>query len=190
MSRRPLGYEDADADMISPDLRRRLNQAISRKVWPFYLYGPVGTGKTCAAAVMFGAATRLPLWFRADDLLQNMSFGRGNGVRIEQMGLLRDRAFRTLPWDKFSARMNDAPCVFLDDLAVRKPTEAMQQSLFDLFEWRRGKPFVITSNKSPEELTLLYDERILSRVNAGTVIEVSGTDRRRGTGFRVKAAGE
>ena len=63
----------------------------------------------------------------------------------------------------------------------------MQQGLFDLMEWRRGKPLVITSNKSPEDIGAIYDDRILSRLSAGTVLEIVGPDRREGTGYRVQA---
>ena len=184
---RPIGYEDATAEQMLPDVRRRINQAVKANAWPLYLYGPVGSGKTCAAAVLFGATRRLPLWFRADDLLLGMAFGRSNGVRVEQMTLLGHREFKTLAWDRFAAQVADSSCVYLDDLGIRKPTESMQQGLFDLMEWRRGKPLVITSNKSPEVIGAIYDDRILSRLSAGTVLEIVGPDRREGTGYRVQA---
>ena len=63
------------------------------------LYRAVGSGKTFAAAVLFRATQRLPLGFRADDLLLGMVFGRFNGVRVEQRTLLGDREFKTPEWD-------------------------------------------------------------------------------------------
>jgi len=77
--------------------------------------------------------------------------------------------------------------VILDDLGLRPPTDTMYQSLFDVLEWRKGKPLLITSNKSPEDLALLYDDRIKSRLRAGTVVNMDGPDRRAAKGFRIDA---
>ena len=150
------------------------------------LYGPAGSGKTFAAAVLFGATRRLPLGFRADDLLLGMVSGRPNGVRVEQMTLLGDREFKTPGWDRITARIANVSCLQQDDLSVRDPTESMQHTLFHLIEWRCGKPLVITSNKSPEEIEAIYDDQIPGRLSAGTVLEIVGPDRSEGTGYRVQ----
>ena len=57
----------------------------------------------------------------------------------------------------------------------------MQHTLFHLIEWRCGKPLVITSNKSPEEIEAIYDDQIPGRLSAGTVLEIVGPDRSEGT---------
>lgn len=183
--KRPNGYADAQANLIDPVARRAINKANELGAWPILLTGGVGCGKTSAAAVQYGCH-KSPLWFRADDLLLSMSFGRKDGMRFESGRWFSQT--ETLPWNKFVQAMeSQRRHLILDDLAVRSPTEAMQQSLFDLLEWRRGKPLLITSNKLPDEIGRLYDDRIRSRIEAGTVIEMGGMDRRTGTGYRIRA---
>lgn len=188
---RPPGYHYADAAKCSADVLGKLQAIEERAAWPLFIHGPTGVGKSCAAALLFGAYLDRPQWYRADDLLLSMSFGRANGVRIERYedGLL---AFETVDWSRFARKMQQANAVFLDDLGIRKPTESMHQSLFDLMEWRspepeKPRPLIITSNKTPEEIGVLYDDRILSRFDAGTVLELTGSDQREGSGYRVKA---
>jgi DNA replication protein DnaC len=62
----------------------------------------------------------------------------------------------------------------------------MRQIFFDLLEIRKSRPFVITSNHSPEQLGELFqDERIVSRILYGTVVHMQhGGDRRDGHGKR------
>lgn len=67
----------------------------------------------------------------------------------------------------------------LDDLGVRKPSEGMFHLLFDVLEIRKSLPTVITSNKTLDELSEIYtDGRIYSRLAAGTVLMMTGDDRR------------
>ena len=118
----PRGYEHAAADELDPVVRLALNEIPRRRAWPLYIFGGVGTGKTCAAAMLFAAADRLPMWHRADDLLLSMSFGRSAGVRLEQLTIWRERKCRTIPWNKFTERIETTSGLFLDDLGVRSPT--------------------------------------------------------------------
>lgn len=76
-------------------------------------------------------------------------------------------------------KATDASLLILDDLGVRKPSEGMFHLLFDILELRKTKATVITSNKSLDELCEIYtDGRIYSRIAAGTVMQLTGTDRR------------
>ena len=76
-------------------------------------------------------------------------------------------------------KAGDASLLVLDDLGVRKPSEGMFHLLFDLLELRKSVPTIITSNKSVDELCELYpDGRIYSRLAAGTIMVISGDDRR------------
>jgi len=187
---RPPGYGYASAAQCGAELIADFRQVVDRKAWPLYIHGTTGVGKSCAAAVLFGAYRQRPLWFRADDLLLSMAFGRANGVRVERCdnGQL---SFETVDWPRFARKMRNVNCVFLDDLGVRKPTEAMHQALFDLMEWRQDDsplPFVITSNQPPEEIGKTYDDRIYSRLMAGSVIEMTGADQREGRGYRKRVS--
>lgn len=76
-------------------------------------------------------------------------------------------------------KTTEASLLVLDDLGIRKPSEGMFHLLFDVLEVRKSKPTIITSNKTLVELCEQYtDERIFSRLAAGTVMQMTGTDRR------------
>ena len=76
--------------------------------------------------------------------------------------------------------------LFLDDLGVRPPTPPMLQAIFDVLEMRKGRPVVIVSNHDLRKLSEIYDERIVSRLSAGTVLEIRGQDRRKNTGRKMR----
>ena len=173
----PQGYTHAkwesvpDAARLRGMLRRLNNLPHDQSEWPLYMYGRPGTGKTCLAALIYAAYKRQPLWRRADELLIEIGTSRADGY-----GTLK-------------TKLEGSPCVFLDDLGVRPPTEAMTQALFDLMELRARRPLVIVSNHTPDALAKIYDERIVSRITAGTTLEIVGQDRRVGQGKRYQTGG-
>lgn len=176
---RPRGYESAVADQIPADQRNKIRQACVQGQWPMLLSGSVGSGKTCAAACVYGCFGRLPLWYRADDLLMQIGQARsGTPIRTECTREDGTVVVRELPYAKWETSCRNRSAIFLDDLGVRAASEAMRQSLFDLLEWRKGQPLVITSNKSLSELAAMYDDRIADRIAAGTVVRFVGPSRR------------
>ncbi len=131
--------------------------------FPIYLHGGVGLGKTGLAAVLFRIAKN-PIWRRADTFLLDLSTGR------------RDDTYRAE-----IRKASEASLLVLDDLGVRNPSEGMFPQLFDILELRKNVPTIITSNKSLDELGEIYtDGRIYSRIAAGTVMMMTGKDRRLG----------
>lgn len=167
--RLPKGYEFADwAQVRQAEQVRQMLRAVQREaVWPLYIYGNPGSGKTCIAALIYEAFTRRPMWSRADDFLLEY-VDRGDGRKALQ------------------AKVDGTPCLFLDDLGVRPPTPPMLQAIFDVLEMRKGRPVVIVSNHDLRKLSEIYDERIVSRLSAGTVLEIRGADRRRNTGRKMR----
>jgi chromosomal replication initiation ATPase DnaA len=173
----PPGYTHAkwaavpDCDRLQAMLMRLNNLPHDKSEWPLYIYGRPGTGKTCLAALTYAGYKRQPLWRRADELLIEIGTSRTDG------------------YGSLKAKLEGSPCVFLDDLGVRPPTEAMTQALFDLMELRARRPLVIVSNHTPDALAKIYDERIVSRITAGTTLEIVGQDRRVGQGKRYQTGG-
>lgn len=167
--RLPKGYEFADwAQVRQADQVRQMLRAVQREAaWPLYIYGNPGSGKTCIAALIYEAFTRRPMWSRADDFLLEY-VDRGDGRKALQ------------------AKVEGTPCLFLDDLGVRPPTPPMLQAIFDVLEMRKGRPVVIMSNHDLRKLSEIYDERIVSRLSAGTVLEIRGQDRRKNTGRKMR----
>ena len=167
--RLPKGYEFADWSQVrQAEQVRQMLRAVQREAaWPLYIYGNPGSGKTCIAALIYEAFTRRPMWSRADDFLLEY-VDRGDGRKALQ------------------AKVDGTPCLFLDDLGVRPPTPPMLQAIFDVLEMRKGRPIVIVSNHDLRKLSELYDERIVSRLSAGTVLEIRGQDRRKNTGRKMR----
>jgi chromosomal replication initiation ATPase DnaA len=170
--RLPDGYEHADWSQVWQ--RERMRSEILRvheaKRWPLYLHGPTGTGKTTLAALIYEGWDRVPMWYRADDYLIDFA----------------DRDGRAKMREKVAA----TPCLFLDDLGVRPPTPPMMQALFDTLEIRARKPIVIVSNLNAQQLSNVYDERIVSRIVAGTTIAIVSDDRRAKQGRHIQVRGE
>lgn len=177
---RPPGYEDAVKTEIPAPQRKKIKAACKAGAWPLLLSGDYGTGKTCAAAVVFGQFTQRPIWARADDFLSAIAQGRGGkAVPIECVNEFGETVTKSVPYDQFMGRVRSRSAVFLDDIATRQPTDPMYQSLFDLLEIRKGQPLVMTTNKTLSELAAMYDDRVADRLAAGTVVRFEGKSRRR-----------
>lgn len=172
------GYGVADPDKVVPAVRQAINEAIDAREFPILLYGDVGSGKTCAAAGLFGKQKRRPLWYRADDLLVAMAVGRAGTIDVDAPNIYGEIERRPVKFCDFQTKVQRAAWMFLDDLGLRGATDPMKQALFDLLEWRQTKPLVITSNLSIPELAELYDDRIASRIQVGSRIRFGFADRR------------
>lgn len=168
--RLPEGYEHATWDRVNqPD---RIQAAV-KTVWqerrfPLYIHGPTGTGKSCLAALVFSMLHQMPMWRRADEFLIDIATKRNDG------------------WPALKEKIRHSPCLFLDDLGLRPPTESMFHALFDVMELRANRPLVICSNKTLSQLAALYDDRIISRLSAGTQLLIDGEDRRKATGRKIR----
>lgn len=120
------------------------------------LTGPVGTGKSWqACGALRSVIARTP----GEAHLVNCA----NLARIERDG------FRVYSQCKILA---------LDDLGARL-TPAALATAYELIEYRHSHllPMIITTNLSPLDIRKV-DERIASRLGAGTWIEIAGSDRR------------
>lgn len=176
---RPAGYETANIKGLDASVLAALRKVQRDRCYPLVFSGPTGTGKTCAAAVFYGTWHRLPMWHRADDLLLSVALGRTGGVEIDTRNEFQETIRVTIPFARFVDRVANCSCLFLDDLGTRTPTEPMYQALFDLMEWRKNKPICVTTNKTIPELAEMFDDRIVSRLAAGTVVLLAGSDRRK-----------
>lgn len=132
------------------------------------LFGNVGTGKTFYAACIANA-----LIDRGIPCLVT------NFKRIENtvQGLFEGR-------QEYYDSMNRFPLLLIDDLAVERKTEYMQEIVFNVIDsrYRAGLPLIVTTNLTRQELTHTADityQRIFSRLfEMCTPIEIDGKDRR------------
>jgi DNA replication protein DnaC len=78
-------------------------------------------------------------------------------------------------WAELDARS----LVVLDDVALRdRVSEAQYEVMQEFLSRRQGRPTVITGNLSIEQVAKVYDDRVASRLAAGTCIEITGEDMR------------
>lgn len=132
------------------------------------LYGPVGRGKTfmaaCAANALINKGYTVLMTNFAR--IANTTSGMYEGKQA------------------YFDSLNRYDVLILDDLAAERKTEFMQEIVFSVIDarYRAGKPLIITTNLSMEELkkpSELSHQRIFDRVLEMTVpIEVLGVNKR------------
>lgn len=132
------------------------------------LYGPVGTGKTHAAACIAnelinqGRPCLVTNFARITNTLQGMFDGK----------------------QRYLDDFNRLDLLVIDDLAAERDTSYMNEMIFNIIDsrYRSGKPLIATSNLTQAELTApcsVDKERIYSRLLEMCVpVEVKGADRR------------
>lgn len=159
---------------IPSALRLKMAEVVEGKLpWPMTLLGSVGSGKTCAALSLCDHVYRSMYETFAGhcDLLRMAQEGKFEWYSNGQGG----KTTAPQVWKGY----RDAPLVVLDEIGSREKVSDFQYGcLYDMLENRERKPLILISNLSLEELDRTFDERIVSRVIVGTVIEIEGSDLR------------
>ncbi len=78
----------------------------------------------------------------------------------------------------WASRWATKTLVVVDEIGTRTANDVRLEAMWRLMEARQGLPTIFTGNLSASELAATFDERIVSRLSAGTWIEVTGKDRR------------
>lgn len=165
-------------------------ESVQRAVMPFlegrantlYIWGTVGTGKTCLAAAVLAVWRQIGCGLRPGG---NVPM-REHGWRGAEAGLFvsaYDLAAHLRDIDRVEVSRRvyaEAAILVLDDLGSNRATPHLaEQILFILqerYDYRR--PTIVTSNLSLAGLSDAVDERAASRFSEGVVIELAGRDRR------------
>ena len=139
--------------------------------WPLVLLGPAGTGKTCAALA----------------LLDRVNAGRWYAtvpqLAADHVTATQDRLFDGLgnmvTTRALTNRWAERRITCLDELGARDRVSDFQYELVKrCIDDRQGRPSVFISNLSLDDLLRVYDDRICSRLAAGTVVRFACPDRR------------
>lgn len=143
-----------------------------RAPWPLVLIGPAGTGKTCAALCVsdytlggreYNTAEQLPL-----DL-----------VEASKANLFTADGRERVTVKGYWKRWRSVEIAILDELGARSyPSDWHYICCKSAIDHREGKPLIVICNCDLDAIYSIYDERVASRLAAGTVVRVEGEDRR------------
>lgn len=158
---------------ISNSLRTTIRGLVGGELnWPLFMHGTAGVGKTCAALCVLDYAggdywTTAKLTNAVIDVMHNRLTWRQDG----RTG--------TYSLESFWRRQSKLPLVVLDEIGGRdRVTDHNYECVQRMLDERSCMPLICISNHDLTRITDLYDDRIASRLAAGTVIGVSGEDRR------------
>jgi DNA replication protein DnaC len=131
--------------------------------WPLFVYGGAGRGKS-SLGLALADHVRKSLYITVSDFVDQLAgYNHQKAETWEQFN-----------WTKYA----EPPLVVIDELGTRSLTEVQYDSLLRLIDRRETHPLVLISNFDIPHLITLYDQRLASRLDAGTVIEWIGPDLR------------
>lgn len=151
----------------------------------YFIFGPVGTGKTHLAAALINQVLRKrPFKKFSDGYIGHSPWPRfvsTPDLLLEIREVFGGRSDKTE--SEIIKRWAEMPILFLDDIGVEKATEWSLQTLYSIVDrrYREMRQTVITSNLNLEELAGHVGDRIASRIaEMCRVIHLKGRDRRLG----------
>lgn len=140
--------------------------------WPLYIHGEPGTGKTCAALALcdyLPASIYVTVYDLIDQVLS--AYRKGDGFNWRPFGPYRKV-------DEYNPAVGSS-LVVLDEIGTReKVTDTQYDTVKKLLDIREHAPLILISNHPIPKIAEIYDSRIASRCEAGTVVELTGGDRR------------
>ena len=177
LSRQPtaihLKHRPRNPALIPEGLRKVIRSLVSGEApWPLFVAGPAGVGKTCAGLCLLDYAGG---WYRTvEEFCEDLRIAELRGLDW------RTPEARGTYWPADLWRqVEQARLVVLDELGAReKVSDHHYAAVKRLVDLREGKPLVCLSNLGLGDLARLYDDRLTSRLSAGTVVILEGPDRR------------
>jgi hypothetical protein len=173
-----------DPTRIHPDLAAVIVEAQRDGfAWPLLVVGSVGTGKTYAGVQCldwFGGS-----YHKLAELYDRL-------IRADQSGIPWQRSGEYGVWSSASIwlQVRSHPLVVLDEVGARHAPKNARDAKGRVTPWQEDQfqkvlddrerlPLMCLTNLSLRDLAQVYDDRIMSRLTRGTVVEIVGEDRRR-----------
>lgn len=168
---------------IAPEIRTGMREVVAgRSRWPLVMLGPAGLGKTSAALCMLDVSRGTAVYETAATLTDTFRW-----AELGKLSGQQDSPGRLdFGWENSTPtaalllkRIEVASLVVVDELGCRdKVTDHHYETVKKVIDRRAGKPLVVVSNLAAKALAAVYDDRIVDRLWAGTVIEFAGKSRR------------
>jgi chromosomal replication initiation ATPase DnaA len=168
-----------DKDRVPRPIRDAFTACrLGKSPWPLFLAGPVGSGKTRFVLLVcdwYGGR-----YITMTDLCEE--------YRKAKMGELREEARWTdtfISESRYRELIGAERVLIIDDIGQRLLSEHSRETLMMALTEREGPhPMILTSNLTLAELAspdgANYDDRLVSRIGAGTVVNFDGPDLRVG----------
>lgn len=141
--------------------------------WPLTLRGTVGVGKSCAVLALCDWVDG-SVYYRA-------SFFHHAVEEARQRRLCWPDGSGTYNLESFFGYLRRAPLVVLDDLGTRAVSDPQYENVLSLLDGRPAPaaPTILVTNLSLGDIGKVYDDRVCSRLVAGTVLSLTGPDLRK-----------
>lgn len=78
----------------------------------------------------------------------------------------------------FWSRLQRADLVVIDEIGARNVSDHRYDTLLQVLDLRKKRPLILTGNLDETAIVKAYDERVLSRISEGVMINYVGPDRR------------
>lgn len=170
----PKGVPPIDATLIPKWVIDKVQEVTETLQWPIYLFGNVGVGKTCVAAHFYREFDGSAKWMRFTQFCDRSAQLLRDGEATFWEGDQCYQYSRENWWESIGRE----GIYVIDDVGVGERDVIRTEALWNLLEARTRKPLILTSNLHPDKLHDQYDQRIVSRIYAGTRIFLNGPDQR------------
>lgn len=158
-------------DEIAPRLKEELLAMVrGRRRWPVYINGPVGVGKTAAVLTLVDQVENA-IYMAAAEMMDGIRAARAKR-------LLSDSSYDISETGLFG-RWAASKLVVIDEVGQRRdPTAWTDSTIQRVLDDRIDKPTILIGNHDLADLAKVMDDRVVSRLSAGSIIHVDGEDRR------------
>ncbi len=173
----PRGVPPVTPGQCAPDVQHAVLEtllALGNRQTPVVLAGRVGVGKSTVAALVARSFSSWA-WFGCDELLTTlMDCRREGGVqRWDAQGYATHTTEQQL-----LRRIEQCGVLVLDDVGTRQLSEAQTEALRAVLDARVRRPVIVTTNCDSQQLIESVGARNRSRLLAGAVVKIAGSDRR------------
>ncbi len=158
----------------------RLREALNRHRWPFYIWGPVGTGKSflaMTAYVRYPGQARAVRW--CDFIGDAMELDRSKDGEIVRW---QNGTSAEITKASFWRVAEEVELLIVDEIGTGGESDAIRGWRNEIFwrvlECRKHRPTILTGNIDPKQLGTAFDPRIQDRILEGQLFEVRGRSQR------------
>lgn len=152
-----------------PEAMRRGIRNVARGLapWPLFMWGPPGTGKTCAALMLLDYCNGLTQYWAVEQLCEHLISCDQGQVFTE--GMRQATVTRRSTWRD----VKEAQIVVLDEIGgrLKEVSDHHHETVKRVLDLREGSPLIVISNLRISELSAIYGDRVPSRAAAGSILD-------------------